>query len=58
MDLSNEVLNIKFDQEAAKIQEGKVGGQKKISADQPGSNLYTRGRPSWQIFFSTSIFDL
>ena len=29
MDLSNEVLNIDFGQEAAKIQEVKVGGQKK-----------------------------
>ena len=31
---------------------------KKISANQPGSNPCTRGRPSWQIFFSTSNIDL
>ena len=30
MDLSNEVLKVDFGQEAAKIQEVKVGGQKKI----------------------------
>ena len=29
MDLSNEVLNIDFGQEAAKIQEVKIGGKKK-----------------------------
>ena len=33
MDLSNEVLNIDLGLEATKIQEVKVGGQKKISAD-------------------------
>ena len=33
MDLLNEVLNIDFGQEAAKISEVKVGGWKKISAN-------------------------
>ena len=42
MDLSNEVLNIDFGQEASKIQEVKVGGQKK-SVDLPGSNPCTWG---------------
>ena len=56
--LSNKVLNIDFGQEAAKISEVKVGGQKKISDDQPSSNPSARGWLSRQILFSTSNFDL
>ena len=33
MDILNEVLNIDFDEEVAKISEVKVGGKKKISTD-------------------------
>ena len=58
MDFLNEALNIDFGQGTAKISEVKVGGQKEISADQPGSNPCARDRPRRQIFFFTSNFDL
>ena len=41
IDLSNEVLNIDFGQEAAKISEVKVGGQKKYL---PSGRVRTRAR--------------
>ena len=54
LDLLNEVLNIDFGQEGAKVSEVNVGGQN----DHPGSNSCARGQLSWQIIFSTSNFDL
>ena len=36
VDLLNEVINIDFGQEVAKISEVKVECQKKVSANQPG----------------------
>ena len=38
LDLSKEVLQVSVDQRAADLRAVKVGGQKKNSADRPGSN--------------------
>ena len=58
VDLSNEVLNIDFGQEAAKISVVKVGGQKKRSANAVDCRRSGSNPAAWQIFFSSSNFDL
>ena len=56
VDLSNEVLNIDFDQGAARISQVKVGGRKKNLLVQHGQVRQCRIKPSQH--FYTSNFDL
>ena len=58
MDLLKEVLNNDFGQEAAKISEVKVGGQKKYLPTRPAPGASVSNPARGQIFFSTSNFDL
>ena len=57
LDLSNNVLNIYFDQGASKISKFKIGGRKKIcQVSQLLRGIVESGRVD--AFFSTSNFDL
>ena len=51
IDLSNEVLNIDFGQEAAKISEVKVGVRKKYLPTQSTAGAWVRTRPLGRYFF-------
>ena len=57
LDLSKSVLWVSVGQGAADLRVVKVGGQKKNSADQPGSNPLRPRGPIGRFFFQTSNFD-
>ena len=58
IDLSNEVLNIGFGQEAAKIPKVKVGVRRKISANSAYPGHMGLNQADWQISFANSNFEL
>ena len=57
LDLSKEVLWVSVGQRASELPAIKVGGRKKNSADQPGSNPLRPRGPIGRFFFQTSNFD-
>ena len=57
LNLSKEVLWVSVDQRAAVLQAVKVGGQKKISADQPGAGEAGSNLADLQNFSLTSNFE-